>query len=80
MKKSCPNCNHPETEAFYHVSNVPVHSVLLMKSEQEAVEYTKRDIEMSYCSNCGFVFNSVFEPDVQGFQKTQTLITFIFFC
>jgi SAM-dependent methyltransferase len=65
---------------FYEVSRVPVHSVLLLPTQKEAVEYTKGDIALGFCEECGFISNLVFDPrlheysaryeETQGFSST----------
>lgn len=67
-------------EPFYKVQNVPVHSVLLMNTKEEALNYPKRDLELGYCHHCGFIANVLFEAKIheysdkyeetQGFSET----------
>jgi 2-polyprenyl-3-methyl-5-hydroxy-6-metoxy-1,4-benzoquinol methylase len=78
--KICPNCKANEMNPFYKVKDIPVHSVLLMNSEKLAKNYPKRDIELGFCSNCGFISNMIFEENIheystqyeetQGFSET----------
>ncbi|MEM7113408.1 MAG: class I SAM-dependent methyltransferase [Chloroflexota bacterium] len=79
-KQPCPNCCTHTLETFYEVSNVPVHSVLLLKSRQQAVEYPKGDLSLAFCHTCGFITNEAFDPEAheygcdydptQGFSPT----------
>jgi hypothetical protein len=67
---------------FYDVAGVPVHSVLLMPTREEALGYPTGDIKLAFCRRCGFIWNSVFDPAVheysaryeetQGFSSTFT--------
>jgi 2-polyprenyl-3-methyl-5-hydroxy-6-metoxy-1,4-benzoquinol methylase len=80
-REDCPNCGtwHQLTD-FYEVDQVPVHSVLLMDNEEEAVSYLKRDLRLSFCQHCGFILNRIFDPlvheyssryeETQGFSET----------
>jgi len=80
QRGGCPNCGAGDLTAFYRVKNVPVHSVLLMSAREEALAYPRRDIELGYCGECGFITNREFDPSVheystryeetQGFSET----------
>ncbi|MBX3357071.1 MAG: methyltransferase domain-containing protein [Phycisphaeraceae bacterium] len=71
----CPNCDSAGMRAFYSVPQIPVHSVLLMPSRQEAMDFPKRDLKLGFCSVCGFVCNILFDPSVhlysQRYEETQ---------
>jgi len=53
---------------FYEVKNVPVHSCLLMPTEQEARQFPRRDIVLGFCQQCGFISNVAFDPTVQDYS------------
>jgi hypothetical protein len=65
---------------FYEVRDVPVHSVLLMATREEAVAYPRGDIALGLCEACGFIANLAFDPskheysakyeETQGFSGT----------
>lgn len=59
--KNCPSCNSDNIKNFYKVKKVPVHSVLLIKTKKEAINYPKGDINLGFCNNCGFIFNTLFD-------------------
>ncbi len=77
---TCPNCHGKGLRIFYEVNNVPVHSVLLMPTREEAIGYKKGDIKLGFCNKCGFISNLVFDPakheyssryeETQGFSGT----------
>lgn len=64
----CPNCGNANLESFYRVSQVPVHSVLLMPDREAAVNYPRGEIELGYCQACGFVTNRRFDPSVHEYS------------
>jgi SAM-dependent methyltransferase len=64
----CPNCLTPETRPFYEVRQVPVHSVLLMRTPMEARTYRRGDLELAFCDHCGFVGNCKFDPAVHEYS------------
>jgi hypothetical protein len=76
----CPACGHLKTTTFYRVANVPVHSVLLMQTREDAVTYPKGTINLALCPRCGFILNKAFDPskmnycaryeETQGFSGT----------
>lgn len=69
MYSNCPNCNKEGIKLFYEVKNVPVHSVLLMDTAEEALNYPKRDIKLGFCPFCGFISNLVFDPAVHEYSS-----------
>ena len=79
-KSICPNCETGTLIAFYDVWEVPVHSVLLMHSKDQALKYPKGDIRLGYCPKCSFVSNILFDSshheyssdyeETQGFSNT----------
>jgi hypothetical protein len=46
---------------FYEVENVPVNSVLLVTSRQEALNFQRGDISLAVCEACGFIVNIAFD-------------------
>lgn len=65
----CPNCNSKNLIAFYDVQGVPVHSVLLMKSKEQAINYPKGDIRLGYCPKCGFISNISFDASYHEYSS-----------
>jgi len=63
----CPNCTSTVMSAFYDLKQVPVHSVLLHASREEAVELQKGDISLALCPACGFISNVSFDPNLQNY-------------
>jgi hypothetical protein len=80
-KTICPNCRstgscHP----FYEVLRVPTNSCLLIGDRARALDFPTGDIMLAVCANCGFIFNSAWDPqsttysdqyeETQGFSPT----------
>jgi hypothetical protein len=57
----CPNCGHQGLNSFFEVRQVPVHSCLMLASEQEALDFPVGDVVLAYCPSCGFVTNTEFD-------------------
>ena len=61
---TCPNCGADDILNFYNIKNVPVNSVLLLNSLQEARDFPTGNISLALCKRCSFVFNSLFNNDL----------------
>ena len=61
IEHSCPNCGHHELSVFYEVRDVPVHSCLMMSSQEEAVDFPCGDVVLGFCDRCGFITNTEFD-------------------
>jgi SAM-dependent methyltransferase len=79
-RASCPNCaggagGGRGMKTFYFVPQIPVHSVLLMPTRQEALDFPRRDLRLGFCPACGFICNTIFDPTVhrysQRYEETQ---------
>lgn len=76
----CPCCGSGTTEPFFEIRNAPIFSLVTVKSFNEAIAVPRRDIQLSFCHGCGFIFNGRFDPgidyfslgyeDQQGFSRT----------
>ncbi len=65
---SCLSCGSGRLTSFYRIENIPVHSCLLMKSRQEAVEFPRGDLDLVFCEHCGFIQNSAFDAGVHDYS------------
>lgn len=76
----CPSCNNENIEGFFSIKDAPVFSLVTVKSQEEALAVPRKDIELGFCHDCGFIFNRLFDTsidyftlgyeDQQGFSKT----------
>ncbi len=57
----CPNCGHQGLLPFYEVRNVPVHSCLMLPTQQEALDFPCGDVVLGFCEKCGFITNVAFD-------------------
>jgi len=71
----CPNCGLEGMPVFYALERVPVHSVLLLPTREEALNYPKGNMALGFCQACGFISNVVFDPTLHayssGYEATQ---------
>ena len=69
----CPNCDTAGMQPFYAVDNVPVHSVLLMHSREQALTYPTGKITLAACEQCGFISNGDFDASLLSGWRAQLL-------
>jgi SAM-dependent methyltransferase len=69
IHKNCPNCLDSHTRNFFAIKNAPVHSLAVIKSFEEAVSIPRKDITLSFCDNCGFIYNSSFDTSIDYYTK-----------
>ncbi len=65
---ACPNCGSSGMTPFYEIDDVPVHSVLLMPTQEKATSYPTGDIHLAFCSLCGFISNVAFNPELHEYS------------
>lgn len=65
---SCWVCGEA-TRPFFSVEDIPVLSCALWPSLQRAKDCVKRDIRLSFCENCGFVQNDIFDEAATEYSE-----------
>ena len=66
---TCPNCGATAMSVFFGIENVPVHSVLLLATREEALGFPTGDIALGFCDACGFIANTAFDPGLQKYSS-----------
>lgn len=76
----CRSCGSTDVEVFHELKSVPTNSCILIPSREEALHYPKGDILLGFCTDCGFISNTAFNPklteysgryeETQGFSST----------
>lgn len=61
MSVACPSCGFEKLDLVYEVRGIPTHSCLLMESRESALAYPTGDLDLGWCSRCGFACNTVFD-------------------
>jgi SAM-dependent methyltransferase len=46
-----------------------VHTLAKIKSHEEAASIPRKDITLSFCNNCGFIYNSTFDTTIDYYTK-----------
>jgi len=74
--RSCPLCANPSPVVFFQRGNVPVHQNQACLSAEQARRFKRGDLLLAFCTVCGFVFNTAFDPDSlsysAAYENTQT--------
>jgi SAM-dependent methyltransferase len=68
-EKLCLSCGASSMSIFYKLDDVPVHSVLLLKTRKDAVNYPRANINLRFCSSCGFISNVIFDPSLHEYSS-----------
>lgn len=58
----CPVCASSEWSIFFQVPEVPVFCNLLWSDQQAAQNCNRGDLDLAFCSHCGFISNIAFDP------------------
>ena len=66
---TCPSCNGEQIDVFYSIKNAPVFSMVTLKSKEEALAVPRKDIELAFCNDCGFIFNRLFDTNINYFTE-----------
>jgi len=64
----CPNCGTQDMSIFYEARSVPIHSCLMVSTQQDALSFTKGDIVLGFCEECGFISNIAFNPSLRDYS------------
>lgn len=68
MVTSCPACGCQSFSIFYSVDNIPVHSVRLIRTRDEALHFKTGKMDLAHCPTCGFIFNCSYLPELQDYS------------
>ena len=72
MKKTeqnCPSCLSQNISVFHHIEDVPVNSVLNIRSREQALHFQRADISLGFCKKCGFIYNTAFNPHLLNYSS-----------
>lgn len=80
LDAECRCCRARGVRTFHRAEGLPVNSVLLLRSREEAQSLPRGDMALAFCERCGFVQNSAFDrrmteyshryEETQGFSQT----------
>jgi SAM-dependent methyltransferase len=64
----CPSCGTGPMTVFHTARRVPTNSCILVGSSEEARAYPTGDIQLGFCSCCGFISNVAFDPKLTEYS------------
>jgi SAM-dependent methyltransferase len=67
---TCPACGGADVATFYEVAGVPVNSCLLFDDTSTAQAYSRGDLQIAACHDCGFIANVAFDPAMTTYDET----------
>lgn len=70
IKTKCLICGSENIEFIIELSQMPAHCNLLWPTENDAKQAPRGDIQLGFCTSCGYIFNLLFDP--QKMEYTQS--------
>lgn len=72
----CPACGGPGQALGFSLHRIPVHSVRIHRSQDEARSVGCGELDLHGCASCRFIWNATFDPDLvdysAGYEATQS--------
>lgn len=65
----CPLCGFADIQVFVSIPQVPIYCNLLWATREGALDAARGDIELGFCRNCGYMYNTAFEPDLMEYSQ-----------
>lgn len=66
----CPACEGRDLTPLYHQTAIPVQSVVLVGTAEEAADFPMGQMELTLCRDCGFLFNAAFDLGKVDYAST----------
>ncbi len=66
---ACPACGWVGLEGFHRQAGVPSNSCLLLPSREAAEGFARGDIDLGFCSSCGFITNVAFDTSLAEYSS-----------
>lgn len=60
-EQPCPACGAVMRKSFYHVTDIPVQSNLLVETARIATDFPRGEVHLAACENCAFITNITFD-------------------
>jgi len=67
---ACPVCQSRDWSEFVVLKEVPILCNQLLLTREDALSVPRGDIRLGFCSGCGHVFNSAFDPGKIDYSQT----------
>jgi SAM-dependent methyltransferase len=66
--RACPACGDRTLAVFHEQRGIPTNSCLLMDTPDEATSYPRGDLDLAFCSSCGFLTNVAFDATLSEYS------------
>lgn len=63
MNQNCPVCGSDQSYLFLKRDNIPVFQNIVIPDQNQAAQFRNGKITLFACQQCGFIYNSDFEPN-----------------
>jgi SAM-dependent methyltransferase len=64
---SCPSCGGAGLHLFHEQLEIPVHSVRLVETREQALAFPRGTLRLGLCPGCGFISNTAYDPTLQDY-------------
>lgn len=68
-RTACPSCASTDLRTFHRAHGVPVNSCLSLETRGEALGFPRGDIALTFCRDCGFIFNAAFDESLLEYSE-----------
>lgn len=68
-EKTCPVCRSGAVSVFAEMAGMPVHCNILWHTRESALKARRGDIKLGFCSGCGHIFNTAFDPEAVKYTQ-----------
>jgi len=65
----CNSCGATRLVGFYEARSLPTQTTVLLESQADAEAYPVGDLLLGFCSECGFIQNTLFEPQLVNYSQ-----------
>jgi SAM-dependent methyltransferase len=65
---ACPSCRTRGLAIFHEQREIPVHSVRLVETYEEARTFPRGSLALGFCGECGFITNTAYDPAPQDYS------------
>ncbi len=66
----CPSCGGLALAPIYRLASIPAQSVILFDTPEAARDMPRGQLDLRFCDDCGFVFNSAFDAAGVDYAST----------
>lgn len=64
----CQACHGTRLDGFYALDAIPVHSCLMVRTREEALDFPAGRLDAAVCLDCGFIQNRAYDASLQNYS------------